>query len=116
LLSAFWILALDSWMQTPAGEVMDGGALIAGDWMHVIFNPSFPYRLTHMLLASGFTASFVIAGLSAWRLLRAPDDASALRTLRTGYVFVYSLMLAAYLVVITHLAGKGRHEQGAGAP
>jgi len=86
LLSAFWILALDSWMQTPAGEVMSGGALIAGDWLRVIFNPSFPYRLTHMLLASGLTASFVVAGLSAWRLLRAPGDASALRTLRTGII------------------------------
>ena len=86
LFSAFWILALNSWMQTPTGQVMDGGVLIAGDWWQVIFNPSFPYRFTHMLLASGLTASFVLAGLSAWRLLRAPADASALRTLRTGIV------------------------------
>src|SRR5665647_1464552 len=86
LASAFWILALNSWMQTPAGQVMDGGVLIAGDWWQVIFNPSFPYHFTHMLLASGLTASFVVAGLSAWRLLRAPADASALRTLRTGIV------------------------------
>jgi len=80
LLSAFWILALDSWMQTPAGQVLEGGVLIAGDWLQVIFNPSFPYRFTHMILASGLTASFVVAGLSAWRLLRAPGDDSALRT------------------------------------
>jgi cytochrome d ubiquinol oxidase subunit I len=60
--------------------------LIAGDWLQVIFNPSFPYRMTHMLLASGLTASFVLAGLSAWRLLRAGADASAARTLRTGVV------------------------------
>ncbi len=86
LFSAFWILALNSWTQTPAGQVMSGGVLIAGDWLQVIFNPSFPYRFTHMLLASGLTAAFVIAGLSAWRLLRAPADASALGTLRTGVV------------------------------
>jgi cytochrome d ubiquinol oxidase subunit I len=86
LFSAFWILALNSWMQTPAGQVMEGGVLIAGDWLQVIFNPSFPYRMTHMLFASGLTASFVLAGLSAWRLLHAPADASALRTLRTGAV------------------------------
>jgi len=86
LFSAFWILALNSWMQTPTGQVLDGGVLIAGDWLQVIFNPSFPYRMTHMLLASGLTASFLVAGLSAWRLLRAPADASALRTLRTGIV------------------------------
>ena len=86
LFSAFWILALNSWMHTPTGQVMADGVLIAGDWLQVIFNPSFPYRMTHMLFASGLTASFVIAGLSAWRLLHAPADASALRTLRTGVV------------------------------
>ena len=83
-LSAFWILALNSWMQTPAGHTMDGTALIAGDWLAVIFNPSFPYRFAHMMLASGLTASFLVAGLSAWRLLAAPQDAGAMTTLRTG--------------------------------
>ena len=83
-LSAFWILALNSWMHTPQGHVMDGDALIAGDWAQVIFNPSFPYRFTHMMLASGLTASFLVAGLSAWRLLKAPQDPGALKTLRTG--------------------------------
>jgi cytochrome bd ubiquinol oxidase subunit I len=81
-LSAFWILALNSWMQTPTGHVIQDGVLIAGDWLEVIFNPSFPYRLAHMLLASGITAAFVVAGLSAWRLLGAPGDASAGKTLR----------------------------------
>ena len=84
-LSAFWILALDSWMQTPAGWAWNtAGKLIAGDWLEVIFNPSFPYRFVHMTLASGLTASFVVAGLSAWRLLKAPSDGAAARTLRTG--------------------------------
>jgi cytochrome d ubiquinol oxidase subunit I len=83
-LSAFWILALNSWMHTPAGQTYADGVLIAGDWLQVIFNPSFPYRFTHMMLASGLTASFVLAGLSAWRLLKAPDDVSARKTLRAG--------------------------------
>jgi len=83
--SAFWILALNSWMQTPTGHVIDGNQVIAASWLQVIFNPSFPYRLTHMLLASGLTASFVIAGLSAWRLLKA-EDARAAKTLRAGLV------------------------------
>ena len=87
--SAFWILALNSWMQTPAGQVTEsvatgGGTLIAGSWLAVIFNPSFPYRFTHMLLASGITASFLVAGLSAWRLLKAPGDPGARATLRFG--------------------------------
>src|SRR5258705_6613651 len=81
-LSAFWILALNSWMQTPAGHVQVRGVLVAGSWWAVIFNPSFPYRLAHMLLASGITAAFVVAGLSAWRLLAAPADAAALKTFR----------------------------------
>jgi cytochrome d ubiquinol oxidase subunit I len=98
-LSAFWIIALNSWMQTPTGHVMDGGTLIAGDWWHVIFNPSLPFRMTHMMLASGLTAAFVLAGLSAWRLLRAADDASARVTLRTG------LVLAAILAPMQILAG-----------
>ncbi len=83
-LSAFWILALNSWMHTPVGHGMADGQLVAADWWQVIFNPSFPYRLTHMLLASGLTAAFVVAGLSAWRLLKSPGDAAAARTLRTG--------------------------------
>ena len=98
-LSAFWILALNSWMQTPAGHAMDGAQIIAGDWLQVIFNPSFPYRMTHMLLASGLTASFVVAGLSAWRLLRASEDVSARKTLRTG------LVLAAVLAPLQILVG-----------
>jgi cytochrome d ubiquinol oxidase subunit I len=84
--SAFWILALNSWMQTPVGHVVDGGQVIAGDWLQVIFNPSFPYRLTHMLIASGLTAAFAIAGLSAWRLLHAAADRFAAHTLRAGIV------------------------------
>jgi cytochrome d ubiquinol oxidase subunit I len=98
-LSAFWILALSSWMQTPAGHVMDGDALIAGDWLQVIFNPSFPYRFTHMLLASGLTASFLVAGLSAWRLLRDAADEGALQTLRVGVI------VAAVLAPLQILAG-----------
>jgi cytochrome d ubiquinol oxidase subunit I len=85
-LSAFWILALNSWMQTPTGHAYADGVLVAGDWWQVMFNPSFPYRLAHMLLASGLTAAFVVAGLSAWRLLQAAGDRAARRTLRTGLV------------------------------
>jgi len=69
-LSAFWILVLNSWMHTPAGfEMIDGQAFVTS-WMDVIFNPSMPYRLTHKLLASGLTASFLIAGVSAYRYLK----------------------------------------------
>jgi cytochrome d ubiquinol oxidase subunit I len=98
-LSAFWILALNSWMQTPAGIGHADGQIIAANWWQVIFNPSFPYRLVHMLLASGLTAAFVVAGLSAWRLLQAAADGAALRTLRTGIV------IAAVLAPLQALVG-----------
>ncbi len=98
-LSAFWILALNSWMQTPAGHVIEDFALVAGDWLKVIFNPSFPYRFSHMMLASVLTASFVVAGLSAWRLLKAPADAAARRTLRAG------MLLAAVLAPLQIFVG-----------
>ncbi len=97
--SAFWILALNSWMQTPAGHVMDGNAIVAGSWLAVMFNPSFPYRFTHMLLASGITAAFLVAGLSAWRLLQAAGDAGARATLRLG------VRVAAVLVPLQILVG-----------
>ena len=102
-LSAFWILALNSWMHTPLGHTMADGQLIAGSWWEVIFNPSFPYRITHMMIASGLTASFVIAGLSAWRLLRAIDDAAALRSLRTGVLV--AAVLAPVQVFVGDLHG-----------
>ena len=108
--SAFWILALNSWMQTPAGHAVADGQIIAGDWLQVIFNPSFPYRLTHMLLASGLTASFVVAGLSAWRLLRAPTDTSALRTLRTGVLVAAVLAPAQVLVGDLHGLNTLEHQ------
>ncbi|MDM4764652.1 cytochrome ubiquinol oxidase subunit I [Pelomonas sp. SE-A7] len=69
-LSAFWILSLNSWMQTPQGYEIINGEFHALDWWAVIFNPSFPYRLAHKLLASGLTVAFILAGLTSWQLLR----------------------------------------------
>jgi cytochrome d ubiquinol oxidase subunit I len=86
-LSAFWILVLNSWMHTPAGYAFENGELIAADWFEIIFNPSMPYRLMHMMLASVLTTAFLIAGVSAYRLLRKDNCRSvkvALRTALTG--------------------------------
>src|SRR6056297_703392 len=68
-LSAFWILVLNSWMHTPAGYELRDGVVFAADWWEIIFNPSMPYRLAHMLIASGLTVAFLIAGLSSLRWL-----------------------------------------------
>ncbi|MEO7742432.1 MAG: cytochrome ubiquinol oxidase subunit I [Usitatibacter sp.] len=108
--SAFWILALNSWMQTPTGHVLQDGQWIAHDWMAVIFNPSFPYRLAHMLFASGLTASFVVAGLSAWRLLRAPLDTGAAKTLRAGLVAAAALIPVQIVVGDLHGLNTLKHQ------
>ncbi|NMT63657.1 cytochrome ubiquinol oxidase subunit I [Marinobacter orientalis] len=70
LISSFWILAANSWMHTPAGTEFRDGVFFVTSWSEAIFNPSFPYRFTHMVLASFLTGSFVVAGVSAWYLLR----------------------------------------------
>ena len=71
LLSAFWILSANSWMQTPQGFRLGGDGLIyPTDWLEVIFNPSFPYRLAHMVTAAYLTTAFVVGGIGAYYLLR----------------------------------------------
>jgi cytochrome d ubiquinol oxidase subunit I len=98
-LSAFWILALNSWMQTPAGHEIIDGEFHVVSWLAVIFNPSFPYRFTHMLLASALTVAFLTAGLSAWQLLRARANDSTPKVLRVG------LTLAALLIPVQIFVG-----------
>jgi cytochrome bd ubiquinol oxidase subunit I len=85
-LSAFWILSLNSWMQTPTGFSVIDGRYHAQDWVAIVFNPSFPYRLAHKLLASTLTAAFLIAGLSAWQLLRGTANGGTHKALRSGVV------------------------------
>lgn len=91
-LSAFWIIALNSWMQTPVGFEMRDGVAHATDWWAIVFNPSMPYRLVHMLLASGLTVSFLIAGLSALRYLYGDRSESMWKALRTG-VFTAAILI-----------------------
>src|SRR5437870_8763357 len=71
LISALWILSANSWMQTPTGHAVNAdGQFIAADWLQVIFNPSFPYRLVHMVLAAYLTTALVVGAVGAWHLLR----------------------------------------------
>ena len=98
-LSSFWILALNSWMQTPAGYEVVGGIYHVTSWVDVIFNPSFPYRFTHVLLASGLTCAFLLIGLSAWQVLRGVGQHAAPRVMRVG------LTLAAVLIPVQIFVG-----------
>ena len=97
--SAFWILALNAWMQTPQGFTLIDGEVHAASWLEIIFNPSFPYKLAHMLVASGLTAAFLIAGLSAFQLLRNASRRHAGNMLKIG------LLVAAVLAPTQILLG-----------
>jgi cytochrome d ubiquinol oxidase subunit I len=102
-MSAFWILVLNSWMHTPAGFEMRDGVAHATDWLAIIFNPSLPYRLAHMLVASALTVAFLMMGLSAWRLLKGDKAPGVQASLRVGVVM--AAVLAPIQAVIGDLHG-----------
>jgi cytochrome d ubiquinol oxidase subunit I len=100
LLSAFWILAANSWMQTPAGyAVNDAGQFVPTDWWAIVFNPSFPYRLVHMTLAAYLTTAFVVGGAGALHLLRDRDNEGA------RVMFSMAMWMAAIVAPIQVVAG-----------
>ncbi|MFJ3053697.1 MULTISPECIES: cytochrome ubiquinol oxidase subunit I [Pseudomonas nitroreducens/multiresinivorans group] len=74
LISTFWILASNSWMQTPQGHEIVNGVVVPVDWVAIIFNPSFPYRLLHMAIASFVATAFFVGASAAWHLLRGRDN------------------------------------------
>ena len=84
LVSAFWILSANSWMQTPTGHELREGTFYVTSWWEVVFNPSFPYRLAHMVTAAFLTTAFVVAGVSAWHLLKEPRGAACADRLLDG--------------------------------
>ena len=97
-MSAFWIIVLNSWMHTPAGHELRDGVAHAVDWLAIVFNPSMPYRFAHMLLASGLTCAFLIAGLSAWRWLRDDRGPDVMAAMRTG-VAIAGLLIPVQILV-----------------
>lgn len=102
-LSAFWILSLNSWMQTPQGYVLEDGVFQVGSWLEIIFNPSFPFRLTHMLIASLLTASFLVIGISAWRMRREVDGPATLKVFKAGIAI--AMILTPLQIVVGDLHG-----------
>ena len=102
-LSAFWILALISWMHTPAGFEMRDGVAHVTSWLDVIFNPSFVYRLAHTMIASFLTASFLVAGLSAYRWLRNDRTPAVAAAMRVGVLM--AMILAPVQIFVGDLHG-----------
>lgn len=127
-MSAFWILVLNSWMHTPVGFEMRDGQAFPVSWLAILFNPSMPYRLVHMLLASGLTAAFLITGVSAYRLLRG-DKCDGVRKALRAAVVTAAMLVPLQIVVgdfhgintlehqpakIAAIEGIWETEQGAG--
>ncbi len=96
--SAFWIIVLNSWMHTPTGFEMRDGVAHATDWLAIVFNPSMPYRFVHMLLASGLTVAFLIAGVSAFRLLRGDQTEGVKSSMKTA-VAMAAILIPVQIVV-----------------
>lgn len=92
LLSASWILSANSWMQTPDGIEVVNGHVVVTDWLKVVVNPSWLYRLPHMLAAAYITGSFLVAGVGAWYLLRGEHVAFGRRTVSMGTAFATILI------------------------
>ena len=92
-ISAFWILSVNSWMHTPTGWAMNdvGQFVPAGSWLDIIFNPSFPYRLVHTVLAAYLTTALVVGGVGAWHLLKGRGTAEV-RTMFSMAMWMLALV------------------------
>ena len=100
LFSAFWILSVNSWMQTPTGYIIsEAGQFVPDDWLAVIFNPSFPYRLVHMVLAAYLTTAFVVGAVGAYHLLHNTADRNA------RLMFSMAMWMAALVTPVQIFAG-----------
>ncbi|MBW4090696.1 MAG: cytochrome ubiquinol oxidase subunit I [Proteobacteria bacterium] len=100
LISAFWILSANSWMQTPAGyAISPHGRFIPVDWWAIVFNPSFPYRLVHMVLASYLSVAFLVGAVGAWHLLRDRQSQAA------RVMFSMAMWMAAIVAPLQVIAG-----------
>ena len=100
LFSAFWILSVNSWMHTPAGyAINEVGQFVPADWWAIVFNPSFPYRLVHMVLAAYLTTAFVVGAVGAWHLLKDRANEGA------GVMFSMALWMATLVAPVQIIAG-----------
>jgi cytochrome d ubiquinol oxidase subunit I len=111
LISTFWIISANSWMQTPQGYAIDArGWFVPVDWWAIVFNPSFPYRLAHMVLAAFITTCFVIGGASAWYLRRGVHAAAAARMLKHAVAFAAIAVPLQILAGDLHGLNVGEHQ------
>jgi cytochrome d ubiquinol oxidase subunit I len=130
LISATWILASNSWMQTPQGYEIVNGVVVPVDWLKVIFNPSFPYRLAHMVVAAFLATALFVGASGAWHLLRR-NDTPRVRTMFSMAMWMVLAVTPLQILVgdqhglntlehqpakVAAMEGHWRNEPGAGAP
>lgn len=101
-MSTFWILASNSWMQTPQGYIIENGVVVPTDWLAVIFNPSFPYRLAHMAIAAFITSALLVVATGAWHALKGKRDAAVNKMLSMGLGLLMVLVPLQVLVGDMH--------------
>ena len=103
LVSATWILASNSWMQTPQGFELIDGKVVPLDWFQIIFNPSFPYRLVHMVIAAYLATALLVVAAGGWQLLRGKNNPAVRKMLSMGLWLI--LLLAPLQVVVGDMHG-----------
>ena len=109
LLSAFWILSANSWMQTPQGFTMgENGTLMPTNWMEIIFNPSFPYRFFHMVTAAYLTTAFVVAGVAGFYLMRQKFVRQA--KVMMGMAMIMAVFVSPLQLLLGHMHGENTLE------
>ncbi|VVE76976.1 cytochrome ubiquinol oxidase subunit I [Pandoraea sputorum] len=108
LISTFWILSSNSFMQTPQGYAIEAGRIVPVDWLKVVFNPSFPYRLAHMTIAAFIVAAFIVAACGAWHLLKGRRDKPVKRSFSMALWIL--LALAPIQIVVGDAHGLNTRE------
>ena len=128
--SAFWILSVNSWMHTPAGfDINSVGQFVPVNWFEIIFNPSFPYRLVHMLMAAYLTTAFVVVAVGSFHLVRKKKDATNAKTMTSMGLWMIAIVAPLQLIAgdmhglntLEHQPAKvaameGHYETKSGAP
>ena len=110
LISAFWILAANSWMQTPVGHEIKDGIVVPVDWLAIVFNPSFPYRFAHMVTAAYLTTSFVVLAVGARYLLAGRHLEEARTMLRMAVGFIAIVAPLQVLIGDLHGLNTAKHQ------
>ncbi|MEM5300121.1 cytochrome ubiquinol oxidase subunit I [Burkholderia sp. JPY481] len=108
VISTFWILASNSWMQTPQGFIVEEGRVVPVDWLAIVFNPSFPYRLAHMTIAAFLVVALVVAATGAWHLQKGRRD-PAVKTMFSMALWML-LVLAPLQIIVGDLHGLNTRE------